>query len=158
VTYDFEDLMELSIVLLLRVYWTIPDVVIDGLRKFRCDLRRIYREAYFELTVRKYPSAKIIAPNGSRVTINGLYLDLNIRYLAGQMIEFGPPRAISPFEAASRYASTLTPARSYLPLNASVVAAMIASRALDIPPVPRGAAAHSTRRGTSGRWKSGSST
>ena len=154
VTYGFEDLMELSIVLLLRVYWTIPDVIIDGLRKFRCDLRRIYREAYFELTVHKYPPAKIIAPNGSRATINGLYLDLNIRYLAGQMIEFGPPRAISPFEAASRYASTLTPARSYLPLNVSIVAGMIAARAPDVPSVPRGAAAHSSRPRSSGRWTS----
>lgn len=154
VTYSFEELMELSIALLLRVYWTIPDKIITRLREWRNELRRIYREAYFELTIHKYPPAKIIAPNGSRATINGLYLDLNIRYSAGQMIEFGPPRAISPFEAASRYASTLTPARSYLPLNVSIVAGMIAARAPDVPSVPRGAAAHSSRRRTSERWKS----
>jgi hypothetical protein len=154
VTYNFEELMELSIALLLRVYWTTPDAVIAGLRGFRNDLRRIYREAYFELTVHKYPPATISARKGLRTIISGLYLDLNIRYSAGQMIEFGPPRAISPFEAASRYASTLTPARSYLPLNVSIVAGMIASRAPDIPSVPRGAAAHSSRTSSLGRWKS----
>jgi len=154
VTYNFEELMELSVALLLRVYWTTPDVVIAGLREFRNDLRRIYREAYSELTIHKYPPARISAPNGLRTTVNGLYLDLNIRYAAGQMIEFGPPRAMSAFEAASRYASTLTPARSYLPLNISVVAGMIASRAPDIPSIPRGGAAHSSLPKSSGRRKS----
>ena len=146
--------MELSIVLLLRVYWITPDAVVAGLRQFRSELRRIYREAYFELTAHKYPPARISATNGLRTTVNGLFLDLNIRYSAGRMIEFGPPRAISPFEAASRYASTLTPARSYLPLNISIVAEMIASRAPDIPPIPRGAAARSSRPRSSGSRKS----
>jgi hypothetical protein len=34
VTYEFEELMELSIALLLRVYWTLPDAIIAGLRDF----------------------------------------------------------------------------------------------------------------------------
>ena len=45
VTYNFEDLMELTLALLLRVYGTLPDVVTDGLRSFRADLRPIYRQA-----------------------------------------------------------------------------------------------------------------
>jgi hypothetical protein len=146
VTYEFEELMELSIALLLRVYWTLPDTIIAGLRDFRKDLRPIYRRAYFELTVHRYPPARISAPGGLRTTVNGLYLDLNIRYSAGQMIEFGPPKAISPFEAASRYARALVPARSYLPLNVSTVAGMIATRAPDAPSIRRGPAPRSPAR------------
>ena len=47
VTYNFEDLMELTLALLLRVYGTLPDVVTNGLRSFREDLRPIYRQAYW---------------------------------------------------------------------------------------------------------------
>src|SRR5271170_3826051 len=124
VTYDFEELMELAVALLLRVYWTLPDAIIAGLRDFRKDLRPIYRQAYFELTIHRYPPARISAPGGLRTTINGLHLDLNIRYSAGQMIEFGPPRGISPFEAVSIYAHAGAPARAYLPLNVSTIAEM----------------------------------
>ena len=45
-TYNFEDLMELTVALLLRVYGTLPDVVTNGLRSFPRDLRPIYRKAY----------------------------------------------------------------------------------------------------------------
>ena len=48
VTYNFEDLMELTLALLLRVYGTLPDVVTNGLRSFREDLRPIYRQAYLD--------------------------------------------------------------------------------------------------------------
>ena len=141
VTYEFEELMELSIALLLRVYWTLPDAIIAGLRDFRKDLRPIYQRAYFELTVHGCPPALISAPNGQRTTIHGLYLDLNIRYSAGQMIEFGPPRAISPFEAVSVFAHADAPARSYLPLNVSTVADMIITRTRNLPTIRRGRAA-----------------
>jgi hypothetical protein len=103
-TYEFEELMELSVALLLLVYWTLPDTIVAGLRDFRVDLRPIYRQAYFDLTVNQHPPAKITAPGGLRTTMNRLYLDLNITYSAGRMIKFGPPMAISPFEAVSFYA------------------------------------------------------
>jgi len=48
VTYNFEDLMELALALLLRVYGTLPDVVTNGLRSFRNDLRPIHRQAYLD--------------------------------------------------------------------------------------------------------------
>jgi hypothetical protein len=51
VTYEFEELMELSVALLLKVYWTLPDTIVAGLRDFRKDLHTIYRRAYFDLTV-----------------------------------------------------------------------------------------------------------
>jgi hypothetical protein len=140
VTYEFEELMELSVALLLRVYWTLPDAIVAGLRDFRDDLRPIYQRAYLELTVHKQPPARISAPGGLRATMSGLYLDLNIRYSAGHMIEIGPPRAISPFEAVSIYAHAEAPARSYLPLNVSAVAERIVTRTQSIPKIQRGRA------------------
>jgi hypothetical protein len=129
VTYEFEELMELSVAMLLRVYFTLPD--------------SIYRKAYFELTLHQHPPARISAPGGLRTTVNGLYLDLNIQYSAGKMIKFGPPRALSPFEAVSIYAHAQAPARSYLPLNVSTLAEMIVARTRVLPKIPRGRAPRS---------------
>jgi hypothetical protein len=138
VTYNFEDLMELTIALLLRVYGTLPDVVTDGLRSFRAVLRPIYRQAYRDSQKRIYPAARVSTPDGERLTVQGLFLDLNIRYSAGQAIQFGPPRALSPFEAMSVFAHSEIAARSYLPLNITAVAEMIAERTRQTPTIPRG--------------------
>jgi hypothetical protein len=138
VTYNFEDLMELTLALLLRVYGTLPDVVTNGLRSFREDLRPIYRQAYLDTLKRVYPVARVSTPNGERLTVQGLFLDLNIRYSAGQAIQFGPPKALSPFEAMSVFAQSEIAARSYLPLNITTVAEMIAERTRQTPTIPRG--------------------
>ena len=118
----------------------LADTIVAGLRDFREDLRSIYRRAYFDLTVHQHPPVRISAPGGLRTTMNGLYLDLNIRYSAGKMIEFGPPKAISSFEAVSIYAHAEAPARSYLPLNVSAVAEMIVTRTRALPIIRRGRA------------------
>jgi hypothetical protein len=133
-TYDFEELIELALALLLRVYGVLPDRVVEGLRTFRKALRPIYRQAYFELTEHRYPPARVSAGSGRLIELTGLYLDLNIRYSACQMLEFGPPKAISPFEAVLLYAQAEAPARSYLPLNLSAVTEMIVARTRTLPP------------------------
>lgn len=138
VTYDFEELMELTVALLLRVYGWLPDDVVAGLRSYRDDLRPIYRQAYFDSLHRVYSAARISVPAGDRITVEGLFLDLNIRYSAGRMLEFGPPRAISPFEALSVYARSELPGRSYLPLNVTAVAELIVSRTRTLPSIRRG--------------------
>jgi hypothetical protein len=137
ITYDFEELIELALALLLRVYGVLPDRVVEGLRTFREALRPIYRQAYFELSEHRYPPARVSAESGRLVELTGLYLDLNIRYSACQMLEFGPPKAISPFEAVLLYAQAEVPARSYLPLNLSAVADMIVARTRTLPPPKR---------------------
>jgi hypothetical protein len=138
VIYNFEDLMELTLALLLRVYGTLPDVVTDGLRSFRADLRPIYRQAYKDSQKSIHPAARVSTPNGERFTVQGLFLDLNIRYSAKQAIQFGPPMALSPFEAMSIFAHSEIAGRSYLPLNITAVAQMIAERARQTPTIPRG--------------------
>lgn len=137
VTYNFEELMELTLALLLRVYGTLPEVVTSGLRSFRNDLRPIYRQAYLDSLKRVYPAARVSMANGERFTARGLFLDLNIRFSAGRVIQFGPPKALSPFEAMSVFAHSQIAARSYLPLNITVVAQMIAERTRNRPAIPR---------------------
>lgn len=139
--YVYEDLMELVVALLLRVYGTLPDAVASGLRDYRKDLRPIYRQAYAELGGRNRRTARITNVNGERTLITGLYLDLNIRYCAGKMITFGPPKALSPFQAASIYARAEAPARAYLPLNISRLAQLIIAQTGSLPSIPRGRAA-----------------
>lgn len=138
VTYDFEELMELTVALLLRVYGWLPDDVVTGLRNYRADLRPIYRQAYFDSSRHIYRAARISEPASRRITVEGLFLDLNIRYSAGRMVEFGPPRAMSPFEALRLYAQSEVPARSYLPLNVTAVAELIVSRTRALPSIRRG--------------------
>jgi hypothetical protein len=137
VTYDFEELMELTLALLLRVYGTLPDSVVIGLRSFRDQLRPIYRQACSDLVKGTHPAARITVRQGPRMAVKGLFLDLNIRYSAGQMIEFGPPKVVSPFEAVATYARAEIPARSYLPLNLTGVAEMIIHRTRVLPPTRR---------------------
>ena len=138
VTYDFEELMELTLALLLRVYGWLPDDVAAGLRDFREDLRPIYRLAYRDSLSRIHPSARLSAANGDHILVEGLFLDLNIRYAAGRMIDFGPPRTISPFEAMSAYARSQNPARAYLALNVTALAEMIIGGSRAVPSIRRG--------------------
>jgi hypothetical protein len=147
VTYGFDELMELTLALLLRVYGTLPGAVIDGLRDFRTELRPIYRRAYFASLDGNYPSARICAPGKRRVTVEGLFLDLNIRYSAGRMLGFGPPRALSPFEALSAFAGADMPGRACLPLNLSAMAVRIIGRGPAAPSIRRGRGVRPIARG-----------
>ena len=141
VTYDFDDLMELTIALLLRVYGWLPDDVAAGLRAYRDNLQSIYRQAYFDSSHRVYPPARISTLASDQLAVEGLFLDLNIRYSAGHLIKFGPPRAISPYEALCLYARSEVPGRSYLPFNVSAVAELIVSRTQVLPKIRRGRSA-----------------
>ncbi|MGN6097474.1 MAG: hypothetical protein ACTHP8_14690 [Bosea sp. (in: a-proteobacteria)] len=141
VTYAFEDLMELTVALLLRVYGTLPDTIVAGLRDFREELRPIYRQAYRDSVRHAFPPAYLSTASADCLAIEGLFLDLNIRYAAGQMVDFGPPRTLSPFEALAVYSGSEIPARSYLPLNVSVIAEKIVGRARVLPSIRRGRSA-----------------
>jgi hypothetical protein len=134
VTYDLEEVMELAVALLLRVYGSLPDAVIEGLRSSRALLRPIYRQAFIEITKARQNHCQVVCGRRAPVTVEGYFLDLNIRYSAGHLVEFGPPRIISPFEAIVAYANATVPARSYLPLNLSVVAENIVKQTKTLPP------------------------
>jgi hypothetical protein len=134
VTYDLEEIMELTIALLLRVYGSLPDQIIEGLRSFRDHLRPIYRQAFIEIAKSQHDVCRIVGPKRTEITVEGYFLDLNIRYKGGHLVEFGPPRTISSFEALTAYAEATVPARSYLPLNLTTVARRIVERTRTLPP------------------------
>jgi hypothetical protein len=138
VTYELEEIMELTVALLLRVYGSLPDPIIEGLRSFRDHLRPIYRQAFLEITQPQTEACRIVGPKRTDKQIDGYFLDLNIRYSAGHLVEFGPPRTVSPFEALTAYADAAVPARSYLPLNLSAIARRIVERTQTLPPRRRG--------------------
>ncbi|WP_298353869.1 hypothetical protein [Rhodoblastus sp.] len=138
VKYDFEELMELTLALLLRVYGWLPDEVAAGLRAYRNELRPIYRQAYQDSLRRLHPCARLSVVKGDQAKVEGLFLDLNIRYAAGRMINFGPPRAISAFEAMCAYANSDSPSRAYLPLNVTVLAETIVGAGREAPSIRRG--------------------
>ncbi len=134
VTYDLEEVTELAVALLLRVYGSLPDPVVEGLRRFRTLLRPIYRQAFIEITKPQQNPCRVVGDRRAPVMVEGYFLDLNIRYSAGHLVEFGPPKIVSPFEAIATYATATVPARSYLPLNLSVVAENIVKQTQMLPP------------------------
>jgi hypothetical protein len=134
VTYDLEEIMELTVALLLRVYGSLPDAVIEGLRTFRHHLRPIYRQAFIEIAQPPRDVCRIVGSKRTEMMVGGYFLDLNIRYTAGKLVEFGPPRTISPVDALIAYAEAAVPARSYLPLNLSAVAQRIVEQTQTLPP------------------------
>lgn len=134
VTYDLEELMELTVALLLRVYGSLPDPIIEGLRTFRERLRPMYRQAFVEIAQSQRDVCRIVGPKRAETSVEGYFLDLNIRYSAGHLVEFGPPRTISAFEALTAYAQAAVPARAYLPLNLSALARRIIEQTQTLPP------------------------
>jgi hypothetical protein len=96
---------------------------------------------------RTFPVAQVVEYGGKHLPIDGLFLDLNIRYLAGQMTEFGPPKVMSPFEAIATFARAEVPGRSYLPLNVTAVAELIVERSRVVPSIRRGRSARQVHVG-----------
>ena len=120
--------MELTLALLLRVYGTLPDVVTDGLRSFRADLRR-YMVRRTMATRRKgsIPGGRAFGGGwGAIHSPHHLLLDLNIRYSAKHAIRIGPPKASSTIRGTEGICRSEIAGRSYLHLNITAVAEMIA--------------------------------
>lgn len=137
VRYTSEEVMELAIALLLRVYGILPDQVVVGLRNFRSRLYPIYRQAYAHAHDSAVQSVHLRTSTGETIVLRGFYLDLNIRHERGRTITFGPPRTVSADDAIRSYAGADEPARPYLPLNLSSIAERILLQAPNAPRVTR---------------------
>jgi hypothetical protein len=136
--YSFNHLMELSVVLSLRVYGIVPDAVLAGIIRYREELYPLYRRAYIEYSSGLGAPVHITAKERAAFDMNGVYLDLKIRFGGGRAFEFGPPRTISPFEALRIYARLETPGRAHLPLNLSALAVKLVECADAAPTIHRG--------------------
>lgn len=138
VHYSYNHLMELALVLSLRVYGSIPDPVLKGVIQFREELYPLYRRAYIEFASGLGAPVRVSGTGRAEFEMSGTYLDLRIRFAGGRALEFGPPRAISPFEALRTYARLDTAGRVHLPFNLSALAINLVNCAEKVPNLRRG--------------------
>jgi hypothetical protein len=138
--YSFNHLMELSVALSMRIYAIIPDIVLGGLIRFREELYNAYRTAYVESDVGIGATIFVSAEgsSGPGFRMNGVYLDLQLTYSAGQLASIGPPRILTPREALAWFATTAPPARAHPPLNLSQMALSLAEVMKRAPSIRRG--------------------
>lgn len=138
VHYTYNRLMELCVALTLRVYGVLPDPVLQGIIQFRNDLYALYRRAYLEYESGLGARIRVVARDRAEFEMSGLYLDLKLRFGGGRLIEFGPPRALSPFEALRVYSKLETPGRAHLPFNLSALAVNLVQNAEAAPNIHGG--------------------
>ena len=136
--YSYDHMMELGVALTLRVYGILPDPVVAGLIRFRQDFYALYHQAYLDATDGLGAPVRVHARGQAEVRMSGVYLDMQIRYVRGQILEFGPPRAVSPFDALRLFAATKRVGRPHVPLNLSALALDVVASAQRAPNIRRG--------------------
>ena len=136
--YDFHHLMELSLALTLRVYWTLPDAVLQGIVENRQALYQIYDTAYTDAVDGVGASIRITTKVGPPFTMCGVYLDPQIHYAGGRLLRMGTPKIVSPTEALKIYGTDFATSRAHLPINVSYLALRIVECAQDVPKVRPG--------------------
>jgi hypothetical protein len=144
--YSYFHLMELALVLTLRVYYFVPDSVLTGIVRHRTCLYRHYRRAYAERCTGIGALAVVKVPGHSPINLRGMFLDLQINFSGGKLVEFGPPKPLSPVEALTIFAERDVAARSLLPINLSLLSERLVSAALRAPVIKRGPRATNKRR------------
>jgi hypothetical protein len=131
--YSYYHIMELALVQVLRIYHVVPDSILREIDKNREKLRELYRRAYALRSSGEGASATFGARGGKPIEIRGLFLDLNIRFSGGQMINFGPPKLLSPTDTIVRFAKCSQAGEVYLPINLSRLAEDVVMLALSPP-------------------------
>lgn len=133
--YSFNHMMELSVALKLRVYGALPDPIVEGLIGFRERLHPLYRRAYLEHATGLGTPTEVTASGRAGFAMRGVYLDLRVRYAGGRCLGFGPPRALSPFEALRVFAHSDECGRAHLPFNLSTLSIHLVECAQRGPPL-----------------------
>lgn len=136
--YSYYHTMELAIVMSLRVYHVIPDSVLKGIVRYRGQLQRIYRRAYAER--RSGAGSPIIVEPTDRAPIElcGLFLDLDIRFSAGHLVKFGPPKLLTCIEALELFSKSTLTGRTFLPMSLSLLSEQVVAMALAAPLIRSG--------------------
>lgn len=136
--YSYNHMMELGVALTLRVYGILPDPVVAGLIQFRHDLYPLYRQAYLEANRGLGAPMRVHVRGLKAFRMSGVYLDLQIRYIRGQILGFGPPRTLSPFDALRMFANAQRPGCPHTPLNLSALALNVVESTARAPNIRRG--------------------
>jgi hypothetical protein len=136
--YSYYHLMELALVLTLRVYHVVPDAVLVKIARYRRRLYRQYRHAYADrCSGLGAPTMMHAAADGS-LHVRGVFLDLQMTFSGGNLVNFGPPKLLSPFEAVTAFAECDLAARAFVPINLSLLSERLVSTALGAPLIRSG--------------------
>lgn len=136
--YSYTHLMELALVLSLRVYYVVPDVVLAEVIRHRQRLQTYYRRAYAERCDGIGAPVTVQVDGPSAFEMWGAYLDLRMTFSGGTMSGFGPPQLVSPSEALRIFAARNIGAGAFLPVNLSSLAERLVATALQAPKIKRG--------------------
>jgi hypothetical protein len=131
--YSYYHIMELALVQCLRIYHVVPDSILREIGKHRDKMGELYRRAYASRASGEGASATFGAKGTKPIELRGLFLDLNIKFSGGQMINFGPPRLLSPTDTIVRFAKCSQAGEVYLPINLSRLAEDVVMLALSPP-------------------------
>jgi hypothetical protein len=136
--YSYCHLMELALALTLRVYHVVPDSVLRGIIRHRSSLYRHYLRAYAERGTGIGAAVVVNAIGHPPIRVRGMFLDLQINFSGGELVKFGPPKALSPVEAIAIFAERDIAPRALLPINLSLLSERLVSAALRAPVIKRG--------------------
>jgi hypothetical protein len=84
--YNFCHLIELSLILTLRVYWTLPDAVLDHVRGHRKELYPFYRMAFLEADSGRGAPIKVSLSSGERFVAGVYFLTLALAIRVGSRL------------------------------------------------------------------------
>ncbi len=147
--YSYYHLMELALALTLRVYHVVPDSVLVEIISHRKRLYGHYRRAYAERSTGRGEPVEFEIDGRPPVRMRGIFLDLQLNFSGGQLVKFGPPRPLSPYQAVSIFAGRDLAARALLPIGLSLLSERVVALSLRAPLIRRGpepAAAEPKRR------------
>jgi hypothetical protein len=136
--YCYVHMMELALVLTLRVYHVVPDSILREIVRHRTTLYRQYKRAYSNRLTGIGTPVAIQVRGHQPIRMRGLFLDLQMDFSGGRLVNFGPPKALSPLEATFAFAERDLAARAFLPINLSALSEKIVATALQAPLIRRG--------------------
>jgi hypothetical protein len=135
--YSYYHLMELTLALTLRVYHVVPDSLLIEIISHRKHLYGHYRRAYAERSTGRGEPVEFKIDGRPPLRIRGIFLDLQVNFSGGQLVKFGPPKSISPYQAVSIFAERDLAARALLPINLSLVSERVVALSLRAPLIRR---------------------
>jgi hypothetical protein len=136
--YSYCHLMELALVLTLRVYHVVPDAILVEIVRYRHHLYRQYRRAYADRCSGLGAPVAIGAASHGSIRMRGAFLDLQMTFSGGKLVNFGPPKLLSSFGALKAFAASDLAARAFVPINLSLLSERLVSTALRAPHIRRG--------------------
>jgi hypothetical protein len=137
-SYSYYDVMELALTLSLRLYHVVPDSILGEIIRNRSRLHQLYRKAYANRLTGKGSAIALKTPGSGLIKLRGLFLDLDIRFSGGRLLNFGPPKLLTPADVFVVFAQRMDSGRMFLPFSLSILSEQVVSLALRAPIIRRG--------------------